>query len=69
MKYQFLDLYYSKILCTFAVTDSATLPIRTTNQGGISFLYTFMPRIPYTKTIKTFEEQIEMLKSRGLQFS
>ena len=32
-------------------------------------LYTFMPRIPYAKTIKTFDEQIEILKSRGLQFN
>ena len=28
-----------------------------------------MSRIPYTKTIKTFDEQIEILKSRGLQFN
>ena len=28
-----------------------------------------MTRIPYTKTIKTFDEQIEILKSRGLQFN
>ena len=28
-----------------------------------------MTRIPYTKTIKTFDEQIGILKSRGLQFN
>ena len=28
-----------------------------------------MTRIPYAKTIKTFDEQIEILKSRGLQFN
>ena len=28
-----------------------------------------MIRIPYTKTIKNFDEQIEILKSRGLQFN
>ena len=40
------DLLLWKELRTFAVTDSATLPIRTANQGGTSFLYTFMN---YTK--------------------
>ena len=40
------SLHNPKILCIFAATDSATLPIRTANQGGTSFLYTFMN---YTK--------------------
>ncbi len=37
---------FLKNIRIFAVTDSATLPIRTANQGGTSFLYRYMD---YTK--------------------
>ena len=59
------NLLFSKILRTFAVTDSATLPIRTANQGGTSFLYTFMN---YTKQPLDYPQIIAQLKSRGLLF-
>lgn len=47
------------------MTDSATLPIRTANQGGTSFLYTFMN---YTKQPLDYPQIIAQLKSRGLLF-
>ena len=59
------SLHNPKILCIFATTDSATLPIRTANQGGTSFLYTFMN---YTKQPLDYHQIIAQLKSRGLLF-
>ena len=47
------------------MTDSATLPIRTANQGGTSFLYTFMN---YTKQPLDYPQIIVQLKGRGLLF-
>lgn len=58
-------LHNPKIFCIFAATDSATLPIRTANQGGTSFLYTFMN---YTKQPLDYHQIIAQLKSRGLLF-
>lgn len=59
------SLHNPKILYIFAATDSATLPIRTANQGGTSFLYTFMN---YTKQPLDYHQIISQLKSRGLLF-
>ena len=38
MKYQFLDLYYSVILCTFAATYSPRFPLEQRAQGEL-FLF------------------------------
>ena len=59
------NLLDKKELRTFAVTDSATLPIRTANQGGTSFLYTFMN---YTKQPLDYPKIIAQLKGIGLLF-
>lgn len=48
----------------FAATESATLPIRTANQGG-SFAFMDTYRI-YTKQALSIADQIDLLKSRGL---
>lgn len=40
VKYQFLDLYYSKILCTFAATYSPRFPLEQRAQGEF-FLYIY----------------------------
>lgn len=51
---------------TFAATESATLPVRSANQGG-SFAFISMSRI-YTKLPLSITDQVALLKSRGLQF-
>lgn len=44
MKYQFLDLYYSKILCTFAATYSPRFPLEQRAQGELFlFIYVYDP--------------------------
>jgi hypothetical protein len=51
----------------FAVTESATLPIRTANQGG-SFV--FMGTLKrYDKPALSIADQIGLLKNRGLQIA
>ena len=52
---------------TFATTESATLPVRSANQGG-SFAFIPMVRI-YTKLPLSITDQVALLKSRGLQFA
>lgn len=51
---------------TFAATESATLPVRSANQGG-SFAFIPIVRI-YTKLPLSITDQVALLKSRGLQF-
>lgn len=48
----------------FAPTDSATLPIRTANQGGTSFFI----GMDYTKSALDYPQIIQQLKNRGLRF-
>ena len=55
------------IIRIFATTESATLPIRTANQGG-SFAFMGTIRL-YTKQALSFSEQIELLKSRDLNIA
>ena len=55
------------IIHTFAATESATLPIWTANQGG-SFAFMGTLRL-YTKQAISISEQIELLKSRGLNIA
>ena len=55
------------IIRIFAATESATLPIWTANQGG-SFAFMRTLRL-YTKQALPISEQIELLKSRGLNFA
>ena len=55
------------IICIFAATESATLPIRTANQGG-SFAFMGTIRL-YTKEALSVSEQIELLTSRGLNIA
>ena len=50
----------------FAATESATLPVRSANQGG-SFAFISMSRI-YTKLPLSITDQVALLKSRGLKF-
>ena len=57
----------SMIICIFATTESATLPIWTANQGG-SFAFMGTLRL-YTKQALSISEQIELLKSRGLNIA
>ena len=52
---------------TFAATESATLPVRSANQGG-SFAFIPMVRM-YTKLPLSITDQVALLKSRGLQFA
>ena len=55
------------IIRIFATTESATLPIWTANQGGS---FTFMGTLRlYTKQALSVSEQIELLKSRGLNIA
>ncbi len=60
-----LFLRNSKSCCTFASTDSATLPIRIANQGG-TFAFIPLMATTYTKEPLSVKNQIELLKSRGL---
>ena len=57
----------SMIIRIFAATESATLPIRTANQGG-SFAFMGTLRL-YTKQALSISEQIELLKSRDLNIA
>ena len=57
----------SMIIHIFAATESATLPIWTANQGG-SFAFMGTLRL-YTKQALSIFEQIELLKSRGLNIA
>ena len=57
----------SIIIRIFATTESATLPIWTANQGG-SFAFMGTLRL-YTKQALSVSEQIELLKSRGLNIA
>ena len=57
----------SMIIRIFAATESATLPIWTANQGG-SFAFMGTLRL-YTKQALSISEQIELLKSRGLNIA
>ena len=54
----------SDILCIFAATESATLPIEQRTRVGL-LLYMSSLRI-YTKQALTIADQLELLKSRGL---
>lgn len=56
----------AKINRIFVSTESATLPVRSANQGG-SFAFMAMVRI-YAKRPLSIVDQIALLKSRGLQF-
>ena len=55
------------IIHIFTATESATLPIWTANQGG-SFAFMGTLRL-YTKQAISISEQIELLKSRGLNIA
>ena len=55
------------IIHIFAATESATFPIWTANQGG-SFAFMGTLRL-YTKQAISISEQIELLKSRGLNIA
>ena len=57
----------SMIIRVFAATESATLPIWTATQGGSFAFYGYI-RL-YTKQALSISEQIELLKSRGLNIA
>ena len=54
----------SDILCIFAPTESATLPVEQRTRAGL-LLYMSTLRI-YTKQALPIADQLELLKSRGL---
>lgn len=44
VKFQFLKLYYSNILCTFAATYSPRFPLEQRAQGELFlFIYVYVP--------------------------
>lgn len=55
------------IILIFVLTESATLPVRSANQGG-SFAFMSINRL-YTKQPLSIADQIKLLKNRGLQFN
>ena len=59
--------HYQWLFIPVAATESATLPIWTANQGG-SFAFMGTLRL-YTKQAISISEQIELLKSRGLNIA
>ena len=61
------SLYYQWLFVSVAATESATLPIWTANQGGSFAFYGYI-RL-YTKQALSISEQIELLKSRGLNIA
>lgn len=61
------DLVIPDIPFIFAVTESATLPTRTANQGGSFVFMSIVKR--YNKQALSIADQIELLKNRGLQIA
>lgn len=61
VKYQFLDLYYSKILCTFAATYSPRFPLEQRAQGELFlYIYAYDP-----DSIHQFSSPDSAYKKRG----
>jgi abortive infection bacteriophage resistance protein len=57
-------LIFPYCVCIFDLTYSPPFPLDQGAQGGF-FIY--MHRIPYTKLPKTYAEQLQLLKDRGLK--
>jgi hypothetical protein len=57
----------SKKSCTFVPNVPAPLPVRTAQSGGAFYLIA-MEKVTYWKPFLPYEEQIALLKSRGMLF-
>ena len=55
-------------MCTFAATYSPRFPLEQRAQGESFLFYMLMNKIAYPKELKSFDEQIALLKQRGMYF-
>lgn len=66
--YNLLRKLNSLHICLYICSNIVTpLPVDQRAQGG--FFHLYMALIPFTKTAKTYKEQLQKLKDRGLKIS